>query len=177
MPLEPPVSVSQNYDNGTPTFPASLKGPYVIVISGGGLDDAPSVSTPFRPDLVTSDGRRILRCLICTTLIVQAFYDAAATTPAGGTYAVFGRYNGGLLGTTPAGNWTRMLNANGDGTRTPNYDTVNDASDGVLKYTSPNRTTDAFDTLSYNEFLFVTTSAHTVGTGSAARAGLQVGVL
>ena len=169
-------AISGNYDRGHPSFPTSFKGPWQTTIDAGGLDDAADMSTPFNPTTqvaTTSRHKITIENRLFTALVFSAFYDAAATTPAGGTFRVFGRYNDGSGGTQEA--YRALKNRAGNLTRTPPFDATNDASDGTLKYTTPDQSEDVFDTLGCNEFLIGTTAAHTVGgSGSATLAGLNV---
>jgi hypothetical protein len=175
MPIGSDRSLTCSYDRGQPTFPTSFKGPWQTVIDAGGLDDAADLSTPFNPvaQIVSSSRHEIIIAdSMFTSLVTSAFYDAAATTPAGGTFRVFGRFNDRSGGTQEA--FRALKNRAGNLTRTPPFDATNDASDGTLKYTTPDALEDVWDTMGCNEFLFGTTAAHTVASGSAALAGLSV---
>lgn len=168
-------TLNGSYDRGQPSFPASFKGPWQTAIDAGGLDDAADLSTPFVPitQIATTSRHKIaFGDSLFTSLVTSAFYDAAATTPAGGTFRIFGRFNDRSGGTQEA--YRALKNRAGNLTRTPPYDATNDASDGTLKYTTVDQNEDVWDTLGCNEFLFGTTAAHTVATGSAAVAGLSV---
>lgn len=176
MPIGTDINPSVNYDRGIPSFPASFRGPFSTVIDIGGLDDAADFSTPFRADNkpdTTSRHTLKLPAHAGTNLVTRAIYDAAATTPAGGTFIVVGRYANG----SETSRWMLLRNKAGNVTRTPPYDVTNDASDGTYKVTTPHQTEDIWDTLGCNEFKFGTTAAHTVASGSAALAGLEVGVI
>jgi hypothetical protein len=176
MPIGSDVRVDLNYDKGTPTYPASFRGPFATVIDIGGLDDTADFSTPMRADNkpdTTSRHTLKLSNHEGTCLITRAVYDAAATTPAGGTFIVVGRYVNG----SQASRWMLLRNKAGNVTRTPNYDVTNDASDGTYKVTTPSPTDDVWDTLGCNEFKFGTTAAHTVATGTATLGALEVGVV
>ncbi len=164
-----------SYDLGQPSFPASFKGPWQTAIDAGGLDDTADLSTPFNPttQIATTSRHKItIGDSMFTSLVTSAFYDAAATVPGGGTFRVFGRFNDRSGGTQEA--YRALKNRAGNLTRTPPFDATNDASDGTLKYTTPDALEDVWDTMGCNEFLFGTTAAHTVSTGSAALAGLNV---
>ena len=169
-------TLNGSYDRGAPSFPASFKGPWQTAIDAGGLDDAADLSTPFVPitQIATTSRHKItFGDSLFNSLLTSAFYDAAATTPAGGTFRVFGRFNDRSGGTQEA--YRALKNRAGNLTRTPPFDATNDASDGTLKYTTPDQSEDVFDTLGCNEFLIGTTAAHTVGgSGSATLAGLNV---
>lgn len=168
-------TLTTNYDRGSPSFPASFKGPWATAIDAGGLDDTADLSTPFVPvtQIATTSRHKItLADYAFTSLVTSAFYDAAATTPAGGTFRIFGRFNDGSTATQEA--YRALKNKAGNLTRTPPFDVTNDSSNGTLKYTTVDQNEDVWDTLGCNEFLIGTTAAHTVATGSAALAGLNV---
>jgi hypothetical protein len=175
MPIGSDRTLLSNYDRGNPSFPASFKAPWAIAIDAGGLDDTADLSTPFVPvtQIATTSRHKVrIDDYEFTLLVTSAFYDAAATTPAGGTFRVFGRFNDGSTATQEA--YRALKNRAGNLTRTPPFDATNDSSDGTLKYTTVDLLEDVWDTLGCNEFLIGTTAAHTVATGSAALAGLSV---
>jgi len=185
MPIGTARAMNQQYD-GNPVYPVGFTGPWVTVIDAGGLDDAADLATPFRPDTgIATTSRHPLTKQIRegNTFITRAFYDALNTVVAGGTFRVFGRFNpNALLNTgvfdttiTVIDAWMSIKNKAGNLTRTPPYDLINDASDGTLKYTTPDILggEDVWDTMACNEFRFGTTLAFTSTTGSAALAGLR----
>jgi hypothetical protein len=175
MPIGTNLNLSSNYDRGGPSFPASFKSAWLTVIDAGGLDDAADLSTPFNPvtQIVTTSRHKItLDDYEFTSLVTSAFYDHSATTPAGGTFRVFGRFNDRTAKTQEQ--YRALKNRAGNLTRTPPYDATNDATNGTLKVTTPDQNEDVWDTLGCNEFLIGTTAAHTVAAGSAALAGLSV---
>jgi len=170
------VLVGLAYDRGSPTYPASFRGPFVTMIDIGGLDDAADFSTPMRADNkpdTTSRHTLKLATHEGTCLVTRAVYDAACTTPAGGSFIIVGRYVNGAQ----TSKWMLLRNKAGNVSRTPNYDVTNDASDGTYKVTTPHQTEDVWDTLGCNEFKIGTTAAHTVATGTATLGALEVGVV
>jgi len=168
-------TIATNYDRGNPTFVSTLVGPYVSAIDAGGLAsaDASPISTPTAS--ITAESRHIITIEPWqgTNLVFSAYYDAAATLPAGGTYVVFGRY----VASGVTGAWRRLTNRSGATARSPAFDVTNDASDGTLKYTTPDPNNDVFDRLGNNQILVGIESAHTVGSGSTALAGLMVSIV
>jgi len=173
MPLGNTVKFANNYDRGNPCYSSSLSGFFVSAIDAGGMTSADAATIVTPGTTITASTCHIISVdpWQGTNLVFSACYDATATTPANGTYAVFGRYNNGVT----AGPWRRLCNRAGNKSRTPGWDTTYDSSDGTLKYTTPDAVYDVFDRLNYNEILVGIESAHTVASGSAALACLQVG--